>query len=901
MDFEDHFRSVFEQAPFSMCVSGLDGRITQTNAAFCRMLGYSEQEMLGRFWEELIHPDDRELTEFFELTDGCSEVEQRFLHRSGAVVWTRTKIHVVRADCGASVVGHVIYVEDITERKHADEVQHSLVRAILEASLDGILVVSDAGVILSHNQKFLDIWQIPPASTASGVDRPLLANNSRLVKDPEAFIKRARELYDDPTANDHCEIELKDGRTLERYSTSLRRDGGQRGRVWFFRDITERKQAEEALRSSEEKFRQLAENIREVFFILTPFGDETIYISPAYEQVWGRSCESVYRDPMSWQEAIHPDDVDRARVLIAMQLRGELVEAEYRILTPNGQEKHIRTKTSPIRDQAGQLIRIVGIAEDITERKHSEEELIHAWEGADAANQAKSRFLANMSHEIRTPMNGVLGMVQLLLGTELTPEQRRYATVALTSGRTMLSLIADILDLSKIEARKIVIENRCFNLRQTIEEVIQLLGVQASAKGLRIHSRVSPEIPQFLKGDASRLRQILTNLVANAIKFTERGEVSLDAALDGKAARMATVRFTITDTGIGIRLDQSAALFSPFVQADESTTRKYGGTGLGLAISKQLAELMGGSIGVDSREGQGSSFWFTAVFEVAAPSQKLPASEPRDQRLSAPAGPTRTVREARILLAEDNATNRDVGLAQLQKLGYKATAVTNGAQAVQAVIEGNFDLVLMDCEMPVMDGFEATRRIRASIHPAIPIIAVTADAMPADRDRCLREGMNDYISKPVELDRLEEVLAKWLAASGPADAVRVHGQHTVFDVEGLLRRLRGDRELASITLKGFLQDVPSQLNNLRMRLDESDARGLRLQAHALKGAAGTVAAEGLRAIALEMERTAAAGQLEPCGELLPRAIEEFARFRTTLERAGWVGSSDNTAVEENKQ
>ena len=366
MDFEEHFRSVFEHAPFSMCVSGLDGRVTQTNAAFCRMLGYSEQEMLGRFWEELIHPDDRELTEFFELTDGCSEVEQRFLHRGGAVVWTRTKIFVVRADCGASV-GHVIYLEDITERQHADEAaresedrfrvmadacptimwvtktnggkefvnrtyreffgtsleqvdgdkwqvllhpddapeylgaleravaerkpfraetrarradgewrllgsyaeprlspsgeflglvglsaditdrkqaeqarefQHSLVRAILEASLDGILVVSDAGVILSHNQKYVDIWQIPPASTASAADRPLLANNARLMKDPEAFIKRVRELYDDPTANDHCEIELKDGRTLERYSTSLARDGGHRGRVWFFRDIT---------------------------------------------------------------------------------------------------------------------------------------------------------------------------------------------------------------------------------------------------------------------------------------------------------------------------------------------------------------------------------------------------------------------------------------------------------------------------------------------------------------------------------------------------------------------------------------------------------------------------------------------------------------------------------------
>jgi len=358
---------------------------------------------------------------------------------------------------------------------------------------------------------------------------------------------------------------------------------------------------------------------------------------------------------------------------------------------------------------------------------------------------------------------------------------------------------------------------------------------------------------------------------------------------------MPTVRFTITDTGIGIRPDQVSALFSPFVQADASTTRKYGGTGLGLAISKQLAEMMGGSIGVDSREGQGSSFWFTSVFELAAANQQQPA---RERLLEPPAGRVnRGVSKARILLAEDNSTNRDVGLAQLRKLGYQATVVKNGAEAVRALEQGSYDLVLMDCEMPVMDGFEATHRIRASQHPDIPIIAVTADAMPADRDRCLSEGMNDYISKPVELEHLEQVLLKWLQPSEPRGSEKPDQQNSaqgVFDSDGLMRRLSGDRELASITLKGFLDDVPSQLNNLRLMLQESNAGGLRAQAHMLKGAAATVAAEGLRAIALEMERTATAGKLEPCGELLPRATEEFEKFRNVLERAGWVDPNDNT-------
>ncbi|MGA2115189.1 MAG: PAS domain S-box protein [Bryobacteraceae bacterium] len=773
---EARFRNMADGCPAVMWVTDAEGQSQFINRAYRRLCGTGYEELEGSKWQLLFHPDDaREYVGAFQHAvreHTPFQAEARVRCADGEWGWFASYAEP-RFSPGGEFLGHVGLSFDITERKQAEQerqFRHSLIRAINEVSPDGILVVNAEGIVVSHNQRFMEVWRIPPTDlpgnqAIGGPDQPLLSACTARVKDPEGFVKRARALYGDPDANDHCEIELEDGRTLERYSTSIRLEGSRYlGRVWFFRDITERKQAEQALRTSEEKFRQLAENVREVFWMASPVTDEMLYVSPAYEQVWGKTCNSLYRSPKSWLEAIHPDDLQRARALSARQIQGEPVEKEYRIRTPDGREKWIRDRAFPVRGQDGRVIRVVGIAEDITEQKRYEEELIQAREDAEAANRAKSCFLANMSHEIRTPMNGVIGMLQLLEGTDLTPQQQRFASVAQTSGRALMTLIDDILDLSKIEARKVVLEKLSFELRDTIEESVQPIEAEAKAKGLSIRTRVAADIPLLVEGDPHRLRQILSNLCANAVKFTERGGIVVDASLASGANGKATVRFTVTDTGIGIRPDKAAGLFAPFTQADASTTRRYGGTGLGLAISKQLAEMMGGTIGVDSREGRGSAFWFTAVFDLASPAPPQPADPGREGHSGmAPKG-----RAARILVAEDNATNREVALAQLQKLGHQASAVANGAEAVEAVERGGFDLVLMDCQMPVMDGFEAARRIRGSTRAdiaGIPVVAITAAAMRDDRDRCLRE-MNDYISKPVELEQLAGALAKWLPATG---------------------------------------------------------------------------------------------------------------------------------------
>jgi PAS domain S-box-containing protein len=907
---ENRFRVMADSFPTMMWVTNAKGETQFINRAYREFCGTTSEQVERDKWQLLIHPDDMaEYVGLFqrgmrEHTPFKTEVRVRRADGEWRLIGSSAE---PRLSPGGEYLGHVGLCADITQRKQAEQSlrdSREFAQSTIDALSSHVCVLNEEGTIIAVNQAWQDFAETNRKEGHAKVG--LVVAGQGDFGDGANYLA----VCDQATGADGNEaaefaagIRAVLNTECEQYSKeyACHSPGKQRwfiGRVTRFSsnrlprilvehiNITERKQAEQALQRSEEKFRELAENIHEVFWIMPPTADQILYVSPAYEQVWGSTCESLYQNPMAWVEAIHPDDLENAHLLFARQMQGEAIDSEYRIRTPDGQEKWIRDRAFPVRDEGGQLVRVVGLAEEITDRRRYEQELIDAREGADAANRAKSRFLANMSHEIRTPMNGVIGMLQLLLDTDLSPMQREYADVAQTSGRVLLALIDDILDLSKIEAGKITLEARRFSLRDTVAEVLQLLSIQAQAKGLEFYSQVSPEIPQLLLGDDHRLRQVLTNLSSNAIKFTKHGEVKVEAALDSRSGNGVTIRFAINDTGIGIEPSSFSALFLPFTQADDSVTRKYGGTGLGLAISKQLIEMMGGSIGVISQEDEGSSFWFTAVFQLAH-GLALPPAEPVSVLQEKPA----TERmNTKILIADDNATNLAVTRAQLKRLGFQADIVSNGAEAVTALSQRGYDLVLMDCEMPTMDGYEATRLIRQSAQPSIPIIAVTADAMSTDRDRCLSVGMSDYLSKPVDLAKLADILTKWLPASSATGVTHPSGlqDESVFRAGAFMKRMMGDRELAGVVLSGFLDSFPSQLIDLRARLGEEDATGVRLHAHAIKGAAAMVSADNLHAAALAVEQAAKSEHLGLCGELLPRVVEEFEQLKNILAQANWL-------------
>ncbi len=669
------------------------------------------------------------------------------------------------------------------------------------------------------------------------------------------------------------------------------------------------REALDALREREQRLSKIASQVPGMLYQFRMFPNGLTglpYASEGIRSMFQVEPGQVRDDAGAIFDAIHPDDLERVRASLSESAETlRQWKCEFRVILADGIVKWRNGNSIPQREPDGGVL-WHGFITDITEQKQYEATLSRAKELAETANRAKSEFLANMSHEIRTPMNGVIGMTGLLLDSELNSEQRQYAEIVRSSAESLLAIINEILDFSKIEAGKLELEMLDFDLRTTVEDTAEMLAVKAQEKGLELNCLIDLRAPSPLRGDPGRLRQILINLTGNAVKFTHRGNVTVRVGVEADDGQKATLLFQVSDTGVGIPPDRIGALFAPFVQADGSTTRRYGGTGLGLAISRQLVELMGGRIGVDSIEGQGSTFWFTIVFDkqtepsladlpqvdlegmkvlvvddhdtnrllvtallnswhcrfaeaaradealallreaaregdpfhVALLDMQMPEVDGAElgRRIKAcpEVGPTplvmmtsmgqrgdadrlrqigfagyftkpvrqshlreclamirghtmqarelaantliarhfiteATQRRSRILLAEDNAVNQRVALAILKKLGYRADAVANGKEAVAALRDIPYDLVLMDCQMPEMDGYEAARSIRdphsGTLRPTVPIVAMTANAMKGDREKCLEAGMDDYISKPVQPRDLADTLERWLGRS----------------------------------------------------------------------------------------------------------------------------------------
>jgi PAS domain S-box-containing protein len=904
----EFYHELAEAAPDALLRISAGGLIVFANKRAEELFGYRRAELLGRHFRML-------LPERFEAevprAAGDFASGQRILrfgtgldlfgqHRDG----TEFPIEITAAAVGDGPEADLVAsVRDVTERRRTDsELREalSLLGATLESTADGILVVTADGRIAGSNERFAALWGIPSDLLESRDDGKLIGFVLDQLADPGSFMQKVQELYAHPEAESLDMLQFRDGRTFERYSRPQRVGQDIVGRVWSFRDVTARRHAEDQAREAIEQLEGLGAIVSssaDAIMGITPEGAITSWNQGA-ERLYGYSADEVTGRDVRF---LIPEHLRRAEEALLADVRelGVARSFEAERVRKDGTTVPVSVTISPIRAEGGGVRGMAKIVRDITAQRLAAQELLAAREAALESSRLKSEFLATMSHEIRTPMNGVIGLTGLLLATPLDDMQRRYAEGVRGAGESLLSLINDILDLSKLEAGKVDLEFAPFDPRLLVEEVAGLLGESARVKGLELIAFCRPDVPAVLSGDVGRIRQVLLNLASNAVKFTAAGEVSIRVEPVDRPHPGNAVRFEVRDSGIGIEPEQNRRLFESFSQADSSTTRRYGGTGLGLAISRRLTELMGGEIGFFSTPGKGSTFWFVlplrpaessvdkgeaairlpdvlsgtrvlivddnatnrlalaaqlrawkmeadsigdvrgvldrcrqAVragrpFDVVVLDMGMPeisglelarairadrdlaltslvmmtssppgdpaelaaagvqewlakpvrSSELHDGLLRVRGGKQAAVRLAvtgspegqglpsrgRVLVVEDNEVNQLVAREMVKRLGYVVDVVPDGAEAVSAVAAAPYAAVLMDCHMPVMDGFEATRAIRNGEGAGhLPIIAMTAGALDEDRERCVTAGMDDYLTKPVDPASLEEVLSRWI-------------------------------------------------------------------------------------------------------------------------------------------
>lgn len=752
------------------------------------LTGHPAQDFIGRraSYGEVIHPEDRarvwETVQAEVQARRPFTIEYRIQHADGSERWVWEQGRGLCDDAG-SLLALEGLILDITARKRAEE---ALYESEERLRLLGDNLPDSAVYQYVHEPdgrvRFLYV--------SAGIERLNGVSAAEVLRDPGALHRQIPLEYMEQlvaaealTKRDLSDFDLElpmrrpDGeiRWMRMLSRPRRLPGGRT--VWdgVQTDVTERRAAEEALRQSELRYRTLIDATSAVTWSCPPSGLH-VRPQPAWMAFTGQSVEEMLGS--GWTRAVHPEDIAEAAACWNHAVeRGEPFVHEHRIRRHDGEWRWMAVHAAPIRSADGQILEWIGMNLDITERKATAEELERhrrhletlveartreltlAKEAAEVANIAKSAFLSNMSHEIRTPLNAITGMVHLLERSALTPQQiGRLATIK-NAGRHLLEILDAVLDLSRIEAGKFELEDTEVDLGALLADVAALLAERAGEKQIQLGIDARAPLPHPLRGDVTRLRQALLNYASNAIKFTSAGSVTLRVRVAAEFEDSVMVRFEVRDTGIGIAPEQLPRLFSVFEQADNSITRRYGGTGLGLAITKKIAGLMGGEAGVESALGQGSSFWFTARL------RKVGAS---DRTAPVPLGVAELAlarRHAgrRILIVEDEPINREVTQSLLRDVGLVTETAEDGLEAVERASRNDYDLILMDMQMPRMDGLEATRRIRQQPHGRqVPILALTANAFAADQRRCFEAGMNDFITKPIDPAALFEALLTWL-------------------------------------------------------------------------------------------------------------------------------------------
>jgi two-component system, sensor histidine kinase and response regulator len=1033
---EARYRDIFEHVMEGMYQTTPEGHYLSANPMLARIYGYDSPEQLLTAVRNIQHqvyvrPGRRdEFVRQVQEHGVVTRFESEVYRRDGSTIWISESARVVR-DAAGSILYYEGIVDDITDRKRTEialRESEILYHSLVESLPQNLFRKDVTGRFTFANQRFCESLNLTLEQLIGRTDADLFPPElARKYQADDREVMRTGQTFE--AVEEHP---APDGgkRYVQVVKTALlgpeNRVLGVQGMFW---DVTERRRIEQDLAYERDLLRTLIDSIPDAIY----FKDRQsrfIRIGSNLARAFGldNPDQAIGKTDFDFFAPEHAQAAFEDEQSI-LRTGEPIVGKTEKETWPGRPDTWVLTTKMPLRNRAGEIIGTFGISKDITTLKEAESALAQARDAALESAQIKAEFLANMSHEIRTPMNCITGMTGLLLDTPLSAEQRDFAETIRASADALLTLINDILDFSKAEAGKLVTEQTDFDLIECVETTVELLAETAETKGLELVSWVRKDVPRHVRGDPGRIRQILTNLIGNAIKFTETGEVVVRLHAVDLTDTEALIRFEVTDTGIGVAPQARSRLFQAFSQADGSLTRKYGGTGLGLAICKQLVELMGGHVGLTSTPGKGSTFWFLLTLGQqprTAPPQPAPnlldtvrilivddhpttcevlmemtdswgmrptvangadqalrllsaaarSGDPyaialidlhlqeveglnlaqqvhADPNLTAtrlvmlttmelhldggawhevgaaahqvkPVRQTRlqeclhrvlghpgTTREAtpdrtavtlplrlRVLLAEDNPVNQKIALRQLRKLGCTADAVANGNEVVEAVQRIPYDVVLMDCQMPELDGYEATRRIRQlesnladSGRPPLRIIAMTANALDGDREACLAAGMDDYISKPVHPASLDAALRRVphrTPSPASSSTPSYPAEEPVLDPSifaGLRALQEPDEPDAVAELAGlFLEDAPARLRAIRTAIAQSDPRRLREAAHGIKGSASNLGARRLAGVCLRIETAARQGDLAAAAELLDRLDDEFGRVRFVLEQ-----------------